>query len=126
GHVAALHVPLAPLSSVSGKLVVERASEAERASAEYKAAGAQPPPQETLVTASFDRPASPRAQPGPRVSPTREATPDEAGAFTIRALEAGRYRLGVRPFDENFYVRAVELPAPTAPAQQQQAAPRQQ
>jgi hypothetical protein len=117
--VTGLHVTLAPMASVSGTLVVERASEAERARAECKGAGAQLPPQETLVTATFDRPASSKSQPGPRVSPTRDATPDDAGAFTVRALEAGRYRLTVRPFDENFYVRSVELPP--AAAQQQRA-----
>jgi hypothetical protein len=114
--VTGLRVALAPLASVSGTLTVERAAEAERARAECKDARDPLPLPETLVTASFDRPASARSQPAPRTSPTRDATPDEAGAFTLRSLEAGRYHLSVRPFDENLYVRSIQLPPAAAAA----------
>jgi hypothetical protein len=114
--VTGLRVALAPLASVSGTLTVERAAEAERARAECKDARDPLPLPETLVTASFDRPASPTSRPAPRTSPTRDATPDEAGAFTLRSLEAGRYHLSVRPFDENLYVRSIQLPPANAPS----------
>jgi protocatechuate 3,4-dioxygenase beta subunit len=118
--VTGLRITLTPLASVSGTLIVEQATEAERARPDCKGTRAPLPPQETLVAAAFDRPASARALPAPRTSPTREATPDDAGAFTLRSLEAGRYRLTVRPFDENLYVRSIQLPGANAPA----AAPR--
>jgi Carboxypeptidase regulatory-like domain len=114
--VTGLRVRLTPLASAGGTVLVERASEAERARAECKDAPAPLPPQETLVTATSDRPASAKGEPLSRVSPSRDATPDDAGAFTLRSLEAGRYRLAIRPFDENLYVRSIELPAATANA----------
>jgi protocatechuate 3,4-dioxygenase beta subunit len=114
--VSGLRVTLAPLASVSGTLAVEPATEAERARAGCEGAHAPLPPQETLITATFDRAASAKAQPAPRFSLTREATPDDAGAFTLRSLEAGRYRLSVHPFDENLYVRSIQLPGANAPA----------
>ncbi|PYS81062.1 MAG: hypothetical protein DMF67_18085 [Acidobacteria bacterium] len=119
--VTGLRVALAPLASVSGTLVVEQATEIERARPDCKGTHAQLPPQETLVAATFDRPASARALPAPRTSLTREATPDDAGAFTLRSLEAGRYRLAVRPFDENLYVRSIQLPGANVPAAAQHA-----
>lgn len=115
--VVGLRVRLAPLASASGTVLVERAGQEVRALAACKDARAPLPPQETLVAAAFDRPASARSQPIPRVSPTREAAPDEAGAFALRSLEPGRYHLAARPFDENLYVRSIELPAATPNAQ---------
>jgi hypothetical protein len=47
--------------------------------------------------------------------------PDSSGAFTVRALEAGRYRLSVRLFDEALYVRSIQTPAPAAAAPQRAA-----
>lgn len=123
--VTGLRVRLTPLASASGIVLVERASGAERARAECKDATASLPPQETLVTATSDRPASAKGDPPSRISPTREATPDAAGAFTLRSLEAGHYRLAVRPFDENLYVRSIELPAATSNTQRAASAARQ-
>jgi protocatechuate 3,4-dioxygenase beta subunit len=122
--VTGLRVRLTPLASASGTILVERASEAARARAECKDATASLPPQETLVTATSDRPASARGEPPSRISPSRETTPDAAGAFTLRSLEAGRYRLAVRPFDENLYVRSIELPAATSNTQRAASAAR--
>jgi hypothetical protein len=59
-----------------------------------------------------------RAKPGglfSRVAVPQSATPDAAGAFTVRGLDAGRYRLSVRLFDEALYVRSVQTPAPAPP-----------
>jgi protocatechuate 3,4-dioxygenase beta subunit len=115
--VVGLRVRLTPLASASGTVLIERADQEVRARAECKDMRAPLPPQETLVVAAFDRPASARPQPIPRVSPTREAEPDEAGAFTLRSLEPGRYHLIARPFDENLYVRSIDVPAATPNAQ---------
>ena len=116
--VTGLRLTLAPLSSVSGSVRVEPAAEAERASEPCQAVRTAGLAQETLVTASPDRPrvAAAAVRPVSRLLVPRETTPDEAGDFSLRPLEAARYRLSLRPFDESLYVRAVQLPgaAPNA------------
>lgn len=105
-----LRLTLMSLSSVSGTLVIEQATEAERARATCKQQRSSMLPQETLVTLVADRPAPSKGQAATRLSLAREATPDSSGAFTLRALEPGRYRLVMRPFDEALYVRSVQIP----------------
>jgi protocatechuate 3,4-dioxygenase beta subunit len=112
--VTGLRLALVPLSSVSGNLFIEQATEAERARDMCKRQRSSMLPQETLVTLVADRPAPAKGQAVTRLSLAREATPDASGAFTLRALEAGRYRLNVRPFDEALYTRSIKLPAPAA------------
>jgi hypothetical protein len=112
--VTGLKLALAPLSSVSGNLIIEQATEAERAREMCKQQRPSMLPQETLVTLAADRPAPSKGQAVTRLSLAREATPDSSGAFTLRALEPGRYRLGARPFDEALYTRSIKLPAPAA------------
>ncbi|MET0626759.1 MAG: carboxypeptidase-like regulatory domain-containing protein [Pyrinomonadaceae bacterium] len=107
--VTGLRLTLAPLASVSGSVRIEPAPEAERAAEPCKAVRTTGLPQETLVTANPDRPRVP-ARPVSRLLSTRETTPDETGDFSLRALEAARYRLSFRLFDESLYVRAVQLP----------------
>jgi protocatechuate 3,4-dioxygenase beta subunit len=118
--VTGLRLALVPLSSVSGNLRIEQATEAERAREMCKQQRTSMLPQETLITLVADRPAPSKGQAVTRLSLAREATPDSSGAFTLRALEPGRYRLGVRPFDETLYVRSVQIPisasAPGPPA----------
>ncbi|MFN2413745.1 MAG: carboxypeptidase regulatory-like domain-containing protein [Pyrinomonadaceae bacterium] len=113
--VTGLRLTLAPLSSVSGSVRIEPATEAERASEPCKAVRTTGLPQETLVTASPDRPRVP-ARPVSRLPMSRDTTPDGTGDFSVRPLEAARYRLAFRPFDESLYVRAVQSPgaAPNA------------
>jgi len=113
--VTGLVFKLAPLAAVSGTLVIEPSSEADRAREGCKDRRASLLPQETLITLRADRPAAATNQPAGRTSPFREAAPDDAGAFTLRNLEAGRYRLAVRPLDENLFVRSVGLPGATPP-----------
>lgn len=112
--VTGLRLALAPLSSVSGNLIIEQATEAERARETCKQQRTSRLPQETLVTLAADRLAPAKNQAVTRLSLAREATPDSSGAFTLRALEPGRYRLGVRPFDDALYTRSIRLPAPAA------------
>jgi protocatechuate 3,4-dioxygenase beta subunit len=112
--VTGLRLALVPLSSVSGTLFIEQATEAERAREMCKQQRPSMLPQETLVALAADRPAPSKGQAVTRLSLSREATPDSSGAFTLRALEPGRYRLGVRPFDEALYTRSIKLPAPAA------------
>jgi hypothetical protein len=110
--VTDLRLTLAPLASVSGNLFIEKATEAERSRETCKQQRRPSAlPQETLVTLLADRPAPPKGQAVSRNSLVREVTPEESGAFTLPALEPGRYRLAATSFDEALYVRSVQLPA---------------
>ena len=116
--VTGLKLALVPLASAGGTLVAEPAPEALRALGDCKGRAAAALPQETLVLARRDL----RAVAPARGAQGREAAPDEAGAFTLRNLEAGAYRFEARPLDGNFYVRSVELP-PAAPSAARPGAP---
>ncbi len=109
GDVTGLRLSITPLASVSGTLVIEPAPDALLASDACKGIRASLLPQETLISIVPDRPS--KGGPFSRISALRESTPDASGAFLLRNLEAGRYRLSPRPFDESLYVRSVELPA---------------
>lgn len=120
--VTRLKLTLAPLASVSGSLSVAQSPTDEGCRQQQQQKRPPVPPQETLVTLARDRPAATRTEPATRTSLLREATPDASGAFTMRGLEAGRYRLNVRPLDESLYVRSIKLPA-TATAAPARATP---
>jgi hypothetical protein len=108
--VTGLRLSLKPLSSISGTLVVEPAPEPQRALEACKAVRTRQLPQETLITAAPDRATVAVNLPFSRLTIPRDTTPDETGAFSLRTLEPGRYRLTLRLFDEALYVRAVQLP----------------
>lgn len=115
--VTGLRLTLVPLASASGTVRFEPAAEAGRPAPEScKAVRATQLPQETLLTASAAMPVRPK--PGSlfsRLAVPQSAAPDGAGAFTVRSLDAGRYRLTVRLFDEALYVRSIQAPAPATP-----------
>lgn len=115
--VTGLRLTLVPLASASGTVRFEPAAEAGRPAPEScKTVRATQLPQETLVTASAAVPTRPSAGSlFSRLAVPQSATPDDAGAFIVRALDAGRFRLSVRLFDEALYVRSIQTPAP-APA----------
>jgi hypothetical protein len=115
--VTGLKLTPVPLGSVSGTLFIEPLPEAERARVECKEQKARLLPQETAIFVRPDPQPLSKSQPRPRVFGS-ETTPDEGGAFTSRNLASGRYRVEVRPADENFYARSVQLPdsAATTPA----------
>jgi hypothetical protein len=122
--VTGLRLTLAPLASASGTLRFEPAAEAGRPAPEScKAVRASQLPQETLISVAAAEKRS--AKPGSlflRLAVSQGSAPDDTGAFTIRTLEAGRYRLSVRLFDDALYVRAIQTPTPT-PAPTPQRAP---
>jgi protocatechuate 3,4-dioxygenase beta subunit len=127
--VTGIRLTLAPLASLSGTLSVEPLPEAERARGECKERpAARLLPQETAVFARLDPQPVARGQAQTRAFGS-ETVPDGGGSFTVRNLEAGRYRVEVRPVDENFYTRSVQLPesataAATAAAPKPGAAPK--
>lgn len=105
--VTGIQLGLTPLALLSGKVVVERAA--------ANSAAACPSPrrsftEEILLTAQRDETANKTLQ----TSPQRPIAPSPSGDFTIRNLEAGRWRLAVRLPDENWYVRSTTSAIPTA------------
>jgi carboxypeptidase family protein len=120
--VTGLRLVLAPLASASGTLRFEPAAEAGRPVPEScKAVRASQLPQETLISVAAAEKLS--VKPGrvfSRLAVPQSATPDDTGAFTVRTLEAGRYRLSARLFDDALYVRSIQTPAP-APSLQRAA-----
>ncbi|MET0649688.1 MAG: carboxypeptidase-like regulatory domain-containing protein [Pyrinomonadaceae bacterium] len=114
--VTGLRLALVPLASASGSLRFEPAAEAGRPAPEgCKAVRASQLPQETLVTAAPEvKTGATAARVFSRLAVPQSATPDAAGAFTVRSLEGGRHRLSVRLFDEALYVRSIQMPAPAA------------
>ncbi|HEX8290710.1 MAG TPA: carboxypeptidase regulatory-like domain-containing protein, partial [Pyrinomonadaceae bacterium] len=113
--VTGLRLALKPVASASGTLRIEPAAEAGRPAPEAcKAVRASQLPQETLVTvAPAERAAATPGRLFSRLAVPQTATPDASGVFAVRPLEAGRYRLSVRLFDEALYVRSVQAPAPS-------------
>ena len=115
--VTGLRVTVSALASAAGTLRIEPLSEAERAREACRSVRAAQLPQEILVAATPERERAAAAnRPRSRLSLPQETAPDERGAFSVRALEPGRYRLSFRLFDESLYVRSVELPAAPATA----------
>ncbi len=112
--VTGVRVTLVPLGSASGTLRIEPAAEAERAREPCKAtARTARLPQETLITATPERPRGTPPRPFSRLDVPRETTPEETGDFSLRTLEPARYRLSFRLFDESLYLRSVQLPGAT-------------
>jgi hypothetical protein len=117
--VTGLSLKLAPLASVSGRVVIEPPVAPLPASELCRANAPSPRLLAAEVTLTARREEEARAGTTQRPGQyTRAATsPDETGAFTLLNLEAGRYHLYARPLDESLFVRSVQLPAaaPAAP-----------
>lgn len=109
--VTGIKLTLAPLGSISGRLVFEASKFAPGKNACQHAPA--PRPVQTVIYARRDDPQGASRQPF-LFNARSETTADDKGGFTVRSLAAGRYRPAVRLPDENFYVRAMELPATSA------------
>jgi hypothetical protein len=118
--VTGVNLTLAPLGSISGRLVFEPAKPAPDKNACQHAA--TPRPAQTVIYARFDDPNGTSNQPF-LLNTRTETTANDKGDFTVRSLAAGRYRPAVRLPDENFYVRAMEFPS-TSTSSQPQTIPR--
>jgi len=108
-----IELKLLKLGSVSGRVVIEAPK------AECKAASDQFKVEETLIELKRDD-----RTPGVFASglfPMEAgvylggATPEKDGGFTVKNLEAGRYRIGADLPDENWYVRAITQAATPKP-----------
>jgi hypothetical protein len=113
---AAGELTLAPLASLSGRVVVEKKADAcqtQRASSI----------EEILFTAERDDVQSHESTLLSQLTTTRPAAPSATSEFTLRNLQAGRHRLIARLPDENWYVRAISMESkPSAPSARRVAA----
>ena len=107
--VTGVNLTLVPLGSISGRLNIEVAREAERKSDCASQRGALP--EEVVVVARRDEQNLLKDQPRSRLFSSAEISPDTKGDFTLRNLSEGRYRINVRLPVEDWYVRSVSLPA---------------
>jgi len=116
--VTGLNLTLAPLASISGRVTLEAMREADRAASSCadSAPHAVSPP-ESLIVARREEKQADTATQSRAPSPTRsDAAPDAQGEFTIRALNAGRYRLEALPPGDEWYIRTITLSSAAAPS----------
>lgn len=104
--VTNLRLALAPLASVSGKVVLEPLKGDDAARRVCVETRSKMLPGEVLITA---RRHEGELQREPRHAQARsfESSPDDAGEFTIRQMRAGSYRLGVSLLGEGWYVKSL-------------------
>jgi hypothetical protein len=112
--VTGLKLTLAPLAALSGSLVAAPLDENARLSEACKERQSRFLMQEVMLTARRDEANMTKSMAARRAYQPRETAPDGSGAFTFRNLEAGRYRVEVRPADEDWFVRDVQFTAPAA------------
>jgi hypothetical protein len=100
--VGGIDLALAPMAALAGKVTVEKAARKCEAARDSRL-------NEVVVRARRDEPgAAGAAQPSPSWSqPSGEAS--EAGAFSIRGLKAGRYRLETPLPGADWYVKEMRL-----------------
>src|SRR5262245_43391560 len=108
-----IELKLLKLGSVSGRVVIEAPK------AECKAASDQFKVEETLIELKRDdrTPSAFASELFPMEAGVYlgGATPEKEGGFTMKNLEAGRYRIGADLPDESWYVRAVTQAATPKP-----------
>lgn len=101
--VTGLSVELAPLGSITGRVVIEKLSESSAvAECKERVGGTL---DETLISARRDEP--PGKALAPFGFPSPEAGIDQSGEFKISSLTPARYRIGTRLPSEHWYVRTI-------------------
>jgi protocatechuate 3,4-dioxygenase beta subunit len=109
--VGGVELTLAPLASLSGRIVVEKKADVCQ---KLRASSVE----EILLTAERDEVRTHEATLLSQLTATRPAAPNAAGEFTLRNLQAGRHRVIAQLPDENWYLHAISMeskpPAPSA------------
>lgn len=108
--VGGLQLPLTPLALLSGKVMLERKAGVPACPAPRRSFV-----EEILLTARRDDSITRQDVVISRLAPVRPVAPTATGDFTLRNLEAGRWRLDVQLPEEEWYVRAM-TPDGKAPA----------
>lgn len=109
-NVGGLKLALQPLGYIKGRVRFTEESNASPLCAGNKRPPASPP--ETVLNARRDEKDAAKKRVPPVAPSGFFATPNADGDFAIRNLEAGRYRLHVRPPNETLYVASIESGAP--------------
>lgn len=111
-NVSGLKLALQPLGYIKGRV---RFTEEPNPSPPSCAVNKRPPASltETALNARRDEKDAAKQRVPPVASSGFSALPNADGDFTIRNLEAGRYRLQVRPPNETLYVASIENSSPT-------------
>jgi protocatechuate 3,4-dioxygenase beta subunit len=114
--VTGVALALAPLGSVSGRLLFDPAASPEDKSACQPARA--PRAGESIVVARRDEPDNAADQSLAFFPAMNSTAPGDTGEFQLRSLRAGRYQMLVRLPAADFYVRAITFgnaPAKSAP-----------
>ncbi len=111
--VTGVELTLAPLGSISGRITVEPAPGAD-SRAECKTARPASV-EEIALAAQSDRKDRSKDEPE-LMAAYATSTPDAKGEFLIRFLEQGQKRMVVKLPGEQWYIRAITLPATNAAA----------
>lgn len=101
--VSGIQLSLTPLALLSGKMLLEKPVACPSPRQSFL--------EEVFLTAQRENPAS-----SSRTSVLQSTVPMPNGEFTLRNLEAGRWRLQARLPDENWFIRSIKPVAPTTTA----------
>jgi hypothetical protein len=107
--VAGIELVVKPLSSISGRVVLEKSEAAECKNKR------QPLLSETLLVARRNDKDSTKDQPRLYSFLTSQGSPTKAGDFQLRNMMPGKYNLGARFFARYWYLRSITRDAPAAP-----------
>jgi hypothetical protein len=107
--ISGIELVLKPLSSISGRLTLEKSEAAECKNKR------QPLFSETLIVARRTEKDAQKDQPRLFSFLASQGTPTKAGEFQLRNMAPGKYDLGVRFFAKYWYLRSITRDAPAAP-----------
>jgi hypothetical protein len=120
--VGGIQLTLAPLALLGGKVILEKKAGAPSCPMPRKSFV-----EEILFNAVRDEPVTPQDATLSRLVRRQPSAPNAAGDFSLRNLEAGKWRLVAQLPDENWYLRAMtpdsKAPAATAARKAAAAAP---
>jgi hypothetical protein len=106
GDVTGIEMRLAPLSSIAGRVVLEKRDKNDCPITRHGALA-----ELSLVPRREDK----ETRRGSLYFPVGDATPNDKGEFVVGDLEAGRYRLNAQLPSDHWFIKAMSLPT-TAPA----------
>ena len=107
--VTGLKIPMTSYASIAGRISLERISEAEQKSKCESQQGMSF--DEILISASRDRKADAKDETYSRFISYSVAAPTGKGEFKLNNIEAGRYHIEPGSISEDWYIRAITLPA---------------
>jgi hypothetical protein len=108
--VTGVELSVRPLSSISGRVVLEESKEPECKSKR------RPSFAETVITSWHNEKISPKDQPQYLWNLGAPVIPDKQGDFTIRNMVPGPYRFSTRSLAKYWYLQSISLQPTGAPA----------